>query len=134
MATRNLAVGQYGHPMLPGAKHWSFLLRTDQKTTVAYQITGSTTKYEIKAPEVVVPKKSTTFMGAVQVGQIEPDQVNQFWETLKNVPVTHGNRNWNCQNWIIEALAALAANGFAVDVLTKEALADKLAKLSEEDD
>lgn len=71
--------------------------------------------------------KSRTFMGRVDVGRVESTQEGEFYKILDSVPITRGDVNWNCQNWIILALRKLKDNGYDVDVYTKEELAAKLA-------
>ncbi|TFK73384.1 hypothetical protein BDN72DRAFT_761747 [Pluteus cervinus] len=110
-------VGHYGHPLLAGAKHWSFLLPVENqlKQYMAYQVTGSTDTYRVKDLEVVVLEDSQSFMGMIEVGHIEESQWQEFEIVVSSVPATRGNKAWNCQNWIIEVLAAAKAKGMSVE-------------------
>lgn len=126
MPTTTLSVAQYGHPLLKGAKHWSFLLHKSGGYAIAYQVTGSTDTYTYKDPEEVQIKKSQTYMGRVDVGNVETTGIGRVEEVFKNVPITRGDLQWNCQNWVIQALKALRDDGFAVDALTLEELKGKL--------
>jgi hypothetical protein len=112
-----LFVAQYGHPSLKGAQHWSFLLLDQENSDCAttYQVTGSTSTYEIKPPEIVCPKKSTTYMGRIEVGNVEGCRRKECEEAIVTVPVTRGCTAWNCQNWIVEVLATLKTKGFDVE-------------------
>ncbi|KAH9838530.1 uncharacterized protein C8Q71DRAFT_534619 [Rhodofomes roseus] len=126
---RSLYVAHYGHPLLKGAKHWSFLLyKPGDQHAKAYQLTGSTTTYEVKQPEEVTPAKSSSFMGQVPVGHIAESHVAAFEQMVLGLPITRGNTAWNCQNWIIGALAALKANGFNVTAYGLEDLRKLLAE------
>lgn len=127
-----LFVAHYGHPLLKGAKHWSFLLpkQNDPEFCTAYQVTGSTTTYEIKNPEDVSLNKSESYMGKVEVGSIEESRRTEFESVVLAVPVTRGNAAWHCQHWIIEVLAELKANGFDAKTYRLAELADLLAKTS----
>ena len=60
MGTASLSVAHYGHPLLKGAKHWSFLLDTSEGCAITYQLTGSTNTYELKEPEEIEILKSQT--------------------------------------------------------------------------
>ncbi|KIM80713.1 hypothetical protein PILCRDRAFT_821968 [Piloderma croceum F 1598] len=133
MPTTTLSVGQYGHPLLKGAKHWSLLLLKSNGLAIAYQITGSTETYEFKTPEDVQIKDTPTYMGKADVGHVDIAQQNDLYEVLKMVQVRRGDVNWNCQHWIIAALRALQEGGFAVDALTHEHLTEKL-RLAKRDD
>jgi hypothetical protein len=116
-AMPKLFVAQYGHPLLKGAQHWSLLLLDEHNSAngaTAYQVTGSTSTYEIKQPEVVCPEKSTTYMGRIEVGNIEPSRRMECEAAIMMVPAIRGSTAWNCQNWIVEVLAALRTEGFDV--------------------
>jgi len=126
MPTAVLSVGQYGHVLLKGAKHWSFLLLKSDGVAVAYQLTGSTKTYEFKKPEEVIIKKTQTYLGKVDVGCIDIAKQNDLYNVLNKVNIKRGDVNWNCQNWIIEGLKALNKEGFEIDVLTHDDLAEKL--------
>ena len=113
-----LYVARYGHPLLKGAQHWSFLLLDQHESdcATAYQVTGSTSTYEIKKPEMVFPKKSTTYMGRIEVGHVDESRRKECEAAIMAVPVTRGCKAWNCQNWIVEVLAALKAKEFNVEL------------------
>ncbi|KAL0958197.1 hypothetical protein HGRIS_000360 [Hohenbuehelia grisea] len=125
--TLALDIGHYGSPLLRGAKHWSFLLMNFDGTAIAYQISGSTNDYYLKDPVLVVPNRVQSYMGRVNVGQISVERVKDFDDVLKSVPVIRGSLQWNCQDWIIDALTMLRYNGFRVEALTKEALTLRLS-------
>jgi hypothetical protein len=127
-----LSVAHYGHPLLKGAKHWSFLLHQSDRHAIMYQITGSTNTYEFKEPEQVDILDEQSYMGRVTVGSVDTAKQQCFDKVLRNIPVTRGNLQWNCQNWIVEALKALQDSGFDVDALTHEDLGAKLQQAKRE--
>jgi len=126
-----LFVAHYGHPQLKGAKHWALLLPKGDGVNIAtaYQVTGSTTTYEVKAPEDV-RADNRNCMGTVEVGRIEESRRKEFERVVLSVPVTRGIITWNCQNWVIDTLAALKTNGFAVKTYTLLELQEFLGKTS----
>lgn len=126
MATSTLSVAHYGHPLLKGARHWSLLLHLGEGCAIAYQLTGSTDVYEFKQPEEGEFMESQTYMGRVAVGSIDLARQEDLLKVLGNVPITRGDLQWNCQNWVVAALEALRNNGFNVDVHTRDDLAAKL--------
>lgn len=126
MPAKKLFVAHYGHPMLRGAKHWAILREIDDDRSVAYQITGSTTTYAIKAPEVIIAMRSMTYLGKVVVGLVEESQFALVEEVLQGVPVTQGDLQWNCQNWVVQALGELKAQGVNVEAPTQVDLTTKL--------
>lgn len=129
----NLFVAQYGHPLLKGAHHWSFLLLDEHQIdhATAYQVTGSTSTYEIKTSETVCLKKSTTYMGKIEVGNIDESRRKECEEAIMIVPVTRGNMAWNCRNWIVEVLVALKTKGFDVESYSLVELQNLFSKSSE---
>jgi len=126
MPNTTVSVAQYGHPLLKGAKHWSLLLLKPGGYAVAYQLSGSTDTYAFKDPEEIQIRKSQTYMGRVDIGNVDATKLGRVDKVLRSVPITRGNLQWNCQNWVIQALYALQNDGFAVDALTLEDLQAKL--------
>ncbi|KZT69622.1 hypothetical protein DAEQUDRAFT_726232 [Daedalea quercina L-15889] len=122
-----LYFAHYGHPILKGAKHGSFLLSEPGST--AYQITGSTDIYEIKRPEVLRPdsEQMQTYTGR-KVGRFDDDRRNEFERVVLAVPVTRRSLAWKCQNWIVEGLAALNKDGYGVEAYRLEDLQKLLAE------
>ena len=47
-----IAVAQYGHISFK-VKHWAIIVLSDERHGLAYQITGSTTTYELKEVEFI---------------------------------------------------------------------------------
>ncbi|KZT27045.1 hypothetical protein NEOLEDRAFT_1061803 [Neolentinus lepideus HHB14362 ss-1] len=121
-------VAHYGHPLLKGAKHWALLIpEANNRDYTAYQVTGSTDTYEVKPPELVRPEISKSYMGKVEVGEINANQQEQFATVTLNVPIVRGNTHWNCQNWVIEVLKTMKENGFQVTAYSLEELQAMLA-------
>lgn len=115
----SLHVGQYGHTMLKGVRHWAFLLMTSNLEARLFQITGSTTTYEWSPPKDVQPGKSQSFLGSTKVGLIEASRYDEFVQILESVPIVRNDLGWNCQNWIVNAMAKLEQHGFQVPAKTK---------------
>lgn len=133
MAQATLSVAHFGHPLLKGAKHWSLLLfNPSSNLPTAYQTTGSTETYTLKPPELVDLSTDNTFMGKVDVGLIDLDKVEEFERVLGGVGVTRGRLDWNCQNWVVEALGKLKESGFGVEAAGQEELGKRLAAVTGE--
>ncbi|KAG2008238.1 hypothetical protein CC2G_013693 [Coprinopsis cinerea AmutBmut pab1-1] len=120
-----LVVAQYGHPKLPGSKHWALLIMNinDKMTPgTAYEITGSTTTYTLKTPEVVTPGKASSFMGMIPVGTIPEIQLKYADTILRNTAVRTGDKTWHCQHWVMDALDNLRRAGLPISTVTHESL------------
>ena len=125
-----LYVAHYGAEGLRGAWHWSFLLMRDGNSgdSTAYQIRGSEQTYAYEGPDRQVDvARSRSFQGKVHVGSIPADRLHDFEQALNDVPVIRGTRTgWNCQNWIMDALARLHAARFPVEVINHTELLQEL--------
>ncbi|PVF99257.1 hypothetical protein CPB86DRAFT_783845 [Serendipita vermifera] len=121
----SISVGQYGHPLLIGARHWSILVEDVPQPTpwtgqaTAYQISGSTETYEYATPAHVNLKEDSTYMGRINVGHVGRDQKAMILEILEKVIIIHGDLEWNCQNWVAAGLQALADAGINVKTYTQ---------------
>jgi hypothetical protein len=121
----SISVGQYGHPQLTGARHWSILVENVAQptpwtgNTTVYEVTGSTNTYEYKNPYVKDLKQEPTFMGRILVGYVNAQRKETIGDVLSQVPITHGSLNWNCQNWVAAGLDALARAGIQVRTFTQ---------------
>jgi hypothetical protein len=136
----DVLVAHYGHPRLPGAKHWSIVVLTDpgRLTGQAYQIDGSTTTYAVKQPQEVRLLDSNTYMGSVKVGSIHRDwafglEPKSLRSIVMGTPVVRGNIGWNCQNWVMSALEGLRNAQHGIDQVTLKDLCGTLAQRKRED-
>lgn len=84
-----------------------------------YEVTGSIDTYEYKQPYVKSLKQEPTFMGRILVGYVDAQDRETVGDVLSQVPITHGNLNWNCQNWVAAGLDALAKSGIRVKTFTQ---------------
>jgi hypothetical protein len=127
-----VSVGQYGHLLLKGARHWSILVEDVPQPTpwtgqaTAYQVSGSTETYEYAKPVQVNLKEDSTYMGRINVGYIDGEQRRNIAEILEKVAITHGNLEWNCQNWVAAGLQALADAGMSVKRYTQPQMREML--------
>lgn len=135
----DIHVCHFGHPLLRGAKHWAIVVIPEPAKLVgtAYQISGGTETYEIKDPEVTDLLDTPTYMGRVFVGKVNKNRINgddqSLWAILGSTPVTLGNLDWNCQNWVVEGLQRMKRLGHAVEDVSLEGLRGVLDKARRED-
>ncbi|KAH7105977.1 hypothetical protein BKA62DRAFT_766433 [Auriculariales sp. MPI-PUGE-AT-0066] len=127
-----VAVAQYGHEMLKGDRHWALLVVHEpaSDTAYAYQLTGSTTTYELKPRELVVVTRASSYLGRVRVGTLHPSQLPSFELVARTVPVHRGSREWHCQHWVADALLALNNAGITVQPFLRQQLAERLSTIS----
>ena len=74
-----------------------------------FDIQGTSDTFAFKAKGKASLKRSAAYAGRVGVGSaLGTDQnIGKVEKALKDVPITHGNEEWNCQNWVLEGLAKL---------------------------
>ncbi|KAK0215765.1 hypothetical protein IW262DRAFT_234649 [Armillaria fumosa] len=125
-------------------KHWAILIITkDSKhlitrkytiTAFVYQITGSTTTYEVKLwEEVPNILTSSTYRGMTKVGSILSNQLEGFQQIIRDTPVTLGSTGWNCRHWVISALKRLQNEGYNIVETPFESILHELEGAVRED-
>lgn len=124
-----ISVAQYGHPLLKGARHWSILIHQEPLSSAwsgivdVYQVVGSTETYEYDTKHSVDLNRDRSYMGRVVLGSIQKSSLASVDGILKKVPITRGDLKYNCQNWVIDGLKALAAKQVDVQQPSLEDLA-----------
>lgn len=99
---------------------------------INYQASGSTETYEYKDSEEVTMMTVPNYMGKVRVGTIDATRYRsgELERVLKGIGIKRGDLEWNCQNWIIEALVWLSESASNVHPFMKEELGNLLARHS----
>lgn len=72
---RSLCIAHFGHPQLKGAWHWALVLLDNAEGLkgVAYQISGSTTNYQLMDPQVIDLAEESAYQGKQEVGRLSDD-------------------------------------------------------------
>lgn len=121
----SISIGQYGHPQLQAARHWAILVENVAQPTpwtgnvTEYQVSGSTETYAYAKPEAVNIKDNSAYMGRILVGSVDGQRRDDIEDILGQVPITHGDLGWNCQNWVALGLQALADAGIPVKTFSQ---------------
>ncbi|TFK56187.1 hypothetical protein OE88DRAFT_1731802 [Heliocybe sulcata] len=123
-------VAHYGHPQLRGARHWAILIQLPSGLFKTYHIEGSTNSYKLLPVEIVDLEKSSSYMGKVPVGQVDETRVQVFQDVAMATPVVLGSLQWNCQNWVVDALKAVKKEGFDIKDYNVETLQNLLSKVT----
>jgi hypothetical protein len=135
----SVSVGEFGHHLLKGARHWSILVEmgppqftAPARNALIYQVSGSTETYEYSKPLLLDLKQDKTFLAHIPVGYIRLDQAEET-DTMKEdevkanvdailseVPITRGSSQWNCQNWVVAGLQVLADAVFDIKTYSQQ--------------
>lgn len=57
-------------------------------------------------------KNTLNLLARVLIAKVEDEK--RLFQVLRNVPIIQGDDNWRCRHWVIDAIAALDADGKAV--------------------
>jgi hypothetical protein len=106
--------------------HWSFFIRTgpnNDPTTpgIAHQLRGMPGNFFYPGPEKVSLSRSTARKETLDIGEIPAAKLNRVTELLRQVNIIKDEASfWNCQDWSLDALEKLAAEGFVMEGYTSE--------------
>ncbi|WEW60287.1 hypothetical protein PRK78_005772 [Emydomyces testavorans] len=70
------------------------------------------------------PKKSITLAGQSSVGHFTTVSMDAMASEVEGTPVKNDDEEWNCQNWVGEALERLVARGWLTAQTRSDALGD----------
>ena len=91
--------------------HWAFYTEDDQGNGMVYEALGSSGhdfKYHTKYVDILTSKSLSEYP---RIGRIEADVWPEVPDLLKQVPMSTKS-GWNCQDWVMEAIAALARKSY----------------------
>lgn len=131
-----LAIAQYEREGFPaGEEHWALV--TASSTTSqgqVFQVVGNTDTYGYNTKTVVI-RASHHLCGGVAIGEV-PTQNVEWLKTYLSTAVTivHGNPNWHCQRWVIEAIRKLQEETSMVTIYPNFSERAVRARLSKERD
>ncbi|TFK95188.1 hypothetical protein BDV98DRAFT_440522 [Pterulicium gracile] len=103
-----LAIAQYERAgAADGDEHWCLVaVSTAGQTTQTFEIIGGTHDYAYSTKEVKI-LRSTSLCGGCAVGEFQEDGIQWLTTRLSEVPITHNNGEWNCRNWVVDAVREL---------------------------
>lgn len=128
-----VTVAQYGHPALKGNRHYAILVYCvldKPDYAYCYEVQGAEGQYSYVRKEIraVKPDTASTFMGQIFVGTVGRTEhaKTHFDHVCSLVPVVQGDKNWNCQNWVADALCELAKSGVLVQPYDRATLVEAM--------
>jgi hypothetical protein len=108
------------HYRREGPYHWAIFVEKDAETLTGaiFDIKGTPEDFTFKSKGKAGLKKSTIYAGRVYIGKtLGTDQnLGKVEKALKEVTIVHNDKNWNCQNWVLEGFAKLTQKKLLVDV------------------
>ena len=96
-----------GHPRR--TEHWSLVVPLSRSHAHVFQLEGNydTFRYEYSYDNKFSESESSSMRGGVRIGEIQPDAVLWLREKLREVRVVRHDPDFDCQNWILEAIQCL---------------------------
>lgn len=107
MATLYVAIDKAGGSEIP---HWCLYTMDDENGERIYEAlgsTGSSFRYHTKSDCI---EMSEQLYRTIKIGRIEADVWPEVADLLARVPMSNA-RGWNCQNWVMQGIAALKKEG-----------------------
>ncbi|KAH7920469.1 hypothetical protein BV22DRAFT_1021157 [Leucogyrophana mollusca] len=116
----------------PLSSKWAIVVAftPSSENCILYEISGFSENYTLEAPQsVTLTRGENGYWGKVLVGRVDHDRLHHFSATIASVPIVRGDSSWSCQNWVMDSLAALQADGhYIVNHATHSWISDLLAQ------
>jgi hypothetical protein len=88
---------------------------------IAHQLRGMPGAFYYRGPEEVDLNKSGSLKEELQIGEVDATKLDLVHQRLKECRIdTEESSGWNCQDWALEGLEKLRAEGFVDVTYTKE--------------
>lgn len=110
---------------LPG--NVAFNENSDEIKVHAYQVLGGPGQFRFESSKVIL-NKTDRFRGYAVIGEVSEDVTPALEELLRSVPISNA-ANWNCQNWVVDALPILGQEGYLVGEPNEAGIRSTLAKV-----
>lgn len=108
MASYPLVLLQYnieGHPRR--TEHWSLVVPLSRSSAHIFQLEGNYDTFRYEYSYVDKFSESSSMRGGVRIGEIRSDAVLWLKEKLRDVRVVRHDPEFDCQNWVLEAIQLL---------------------------
>ncbi|KAH7888507.1 hypothetical protein F5I97DRAFT_1802748 [Phlebopus sp. FC_14] len=103
-------------PGRPYPLHWAIFVRTAPGRGNYYQVVGNMDTFAASFTRNVPLQNPHAWRGSHLVGWVAPSFLHVLERHFALVPVIRYSREWNCQNWVREALRGVNSPHIYVDV------------------
>ncbi|KIJ19159.1 hypothetical protein PAXINDRAFT_97186 [Paxillus involutus ATCC 200175] len=103
-------------PRRPYPLHWAIFVRTSPGRGNYYQVAGNIDTFTVDARYNVPLQNREAWRGSHVVGYVAPSHLHNLEVHLAQIPVVRHCRDWNCQNWVYDALKRLNFQELYTDV------------------
>ena len=95
-------------------RHWSLYIKHGANDFEEFQVNGVQGSYEYDTRKTTNPNQISSYLETVQLGSVSTNNIDRF-RTAASEQEIRRHWNWNCQNWIMNLLLDLMAQGI-IDV------------------
>ena len=88
-------------------EHWALYLKKDDKGTI-FEVIGSHPEFKRNVLNNARPENTVRFRRSVLVATIRENDVAQLVTIMEKQPVDNETTEWNCQDYVVEAVDKLA--------------------------
>ncbi|KAF8905624.1 hypothetical protein CPB85DRAFT_1315242 [Mucidula mucida] len=91
-------------------EHWALAVITDIALGSArvFQLIGGMDSFCFESVDVTIIDATAEYCGGVQVGEIAPSDIADLEKWLRAVPIHRHRTDWDCQDWVVDAVRALS--------------------------
>jgi hypothetical protein len=94
-----------------------------QSPGIAHQLRGMPGGFYYRGPEAASLKRSTALKETLEIGQVPNNKLDRITELFRSVEIVKDETStWNCQDWSLDALMTLQAEGFVDEQYSQEAV------------
>ena len=98
-----------GHPRR--TEHWALAVPISHSIAHVFQLEGNYDTFHYTSARVDRFSESSSMRGGIQIGEIQTGAVSWLGERLKDVRVITCNPDFDCQNWVLDAVRLLRDTG-----------------------
>ncbi|KLO18777.1 hypothetical protein SCHPADRAFT_899348 [Schizopora paradoxa] len=119
-------------------EHWSIAVITDTRSSSAriFEMKGNTDSFAFGAKDVHNIAASSSYCGGVQIGEIDVKELENLETWLKCIAIRHNDPQWDCQDWVMDALRELKMDnrGVVFDDMTERYIRKEMNVEKERDE
>ncbi|KAF8079311.1 hypothetical protein FPV67DRAFT_110024 [Lyophyllum atratum] len=128
MASYPLIIAQFDLPNHPRrTEHWRLVALQDKDNAHEFELAGNWSNFQYVAGRATRFGRLQTLRGGCQVGTVPIERIEWLKTRLAAVEIVHNNLDFDGQNWILNALKMLRADGMPVTVTSEVSIRKELA-------
>ncbi|KAH7911113.1 hypothetical protein BJ138DRAFT_1186261 [Hygrophoropsis aurantiaca] len=103
------------HKGYPYPLHWAIFIPTSPGRGHTYEVLGNIDSFTFHSVRDAPHHSPTMWRGSFTAGYVPITHLSFMEEILRRVPIVRSNLDWNCQNWVSDALGRLRMHGLSIN-------------------